>query len=297
MKVKKAKAAPVRRTAGISILCVLISLLACLTIGLQMVRSLTSAEHIQASVENALMDVDLTQVPAADLMADADGDESIAAYIAREIEKNYVIDVEVDEADVQKFLEDSTIIPFIAKEISALADDVRSDGRKAGITERDISRLMWENQEQIEQLVGTELKQKDVDNVISFMEKEGVMEELNVKTIKADEPEVFAGLQVLLSDVTIIVLLVLILGLAVLIVMGYRWNVCRGCGSVGMALMVSGGIFLLLCGAAYVLAAAWSSMISYLIRMVLSGSLLSAVVFFVLGAIGVAVDRITRKQV
>ena len=56
-------------------------------------------------------------------------------------------------------------------------------------------------------------------------------------------------------------------------------------------------IFLLLCGAAYVLAAAWSSMISYLIRMVISGSLLSAVVFFVLGAIGVAVDRITRKQV
>ena len=93
------------------------------------------------------------------------------------------------------------------------------------------------------------------------------------------------------------VLLVLILGLAVLIVMGYRWNVCRGCGSIGMALMVSGGIFLLLCGSAHLLAAAWSTMISYLIRMVLIVSLISAVVFFVLGAIGVAVDRITRKQV
>lgn len=285
-----------RRTAGISVLCVLICLCSLLIITLLTARNVTSEDHLQTAMEDMLTDVDLTQVPAADLVPDADGDESLAAYIVREIKKNYVVEVDVEEEDVQKFLEDSSVIPFLAEKISGLADDVRNNSRSAGITKRDISKLMWDNQEHIEKLVGVKMTQKDVDSVIANLDQEGLLEDLSAKAIKDEEPGAYTGVQVLLSDLTIIGLFVLILGMAALIAMGYRWNVCRTCGSLGATLMVSGGIFLLLCGASYILAMVWNSMISYLIRMVVSGSLLSAVLFFALGAILVAVDRITRKQ-
>ena len=285
-----------RRTAGISVLCVLICICSLLAITLLTVRNATSEEHLQTSLEAMLTEADLTQMPAADLVSDAYEDESMAEYIAREIKKNYVVEVDVEAEDVQKFLENSTIIPFLAEKLSGLADDVRNDSRGAGITKKDISDLMWDNQKQIEKLVGVQMSQKDVDSVINSLNKEGLLEDLSAKAMKSEDPAVYAGAQVLLSDWTIIGLFVLIFGMAVLIAMGYRWNICRTCGSLGVTLMVSGGIFLLLCGASYILAMAWNSMISYLIRMVVSGSLLSSVLFFVLGAILVAVDRITRKQ-
>lgn len=296
VKPKKAKTGPVRRTAGISVLCVLICLCSLLTVTLLTVQNFASHEGLQTSLENVLMNVDLTDVPASDFVADADSDESMAAYIAREIEKSYVIEVDVDEDDVQDFLEDSTFIPFIAREISGLADDVRSDSRGAGITEKEISKLMWDNQRQIEKLVGVKLTQKDVDNVVQKLDQEGVLKDLRARSIKSDAPGAYFGLQVLLSEVTVIVLLVLILGMAVLITKGYGWNVCRSCGSVGVALMVGGGIFLLLSGAAFVLTLVWNSIISYLIQMILNGSLISSAAFFVLGIGLVVVDRITRKQ-
>jgi hypothetical protein len=291
----KVKAAPQRCTAGSAILCVLICLCSLLTISLLMVRSLTTRDFLQASVENALADVDLTQISAEELVPDAEDDESLAAYIARQIEKEYVIDVDVDEDDVQKFLEDSTIISFVAEKFSGMADDIRTDRRGSGITEDDISELMRDNKKQIEKLVGVEMTQHDIDNVLKVINEEGVLEELSAKSIRRSEPAAYFGLQVLLSDVTIIVLIVLILGMAVLIVKSYHWNVCRSCGSIGVALIVGGGIFLLLCGAAFILPLAWNSMISYMIRMVVSGSLISSAVFFGLGVVMVVVDRVTRK--
>ena len=276
-------------------MCVLLCLISVLTITLLAVRNITSEEQLKASVERVLEEVDLTEMPASDLIANADSDESVAAYIAREIKRNYVVDVDIEEEDVQKFLEDSTIVDFLAEKLSGTADNIRYDSLRASITKDDIEDLMWDNQKQIEKLVGVELKQADVDSVLNNLESEGVFEDLKTVNIKEFEPAAYTGVQVLLSNVTLIVMFALILVLCVLIVLCYKWNVCRSCGSVGVTLMVSGGIFLLLCGASYVLTMAWNSMISYLIRMAVNSSLISAVIFFVVGAIMVVVDRITRK--
>lgn len=295
MKPKKVKKVAARRTPAVTILCVLLCLISVLTITLLAVRNITSEEQLKASVERVLEEVDLTEMPASDLIADADSDESVAAYIAREIKRNYVVDVDIEEEDVQKFLEDSTVVDFLAEKLSSTADNIRYDSLRATITKDDVEDLMWDNKKQIEKLVGVELKQADVDSVLDNLEREGVFENLETVNIKEFEPAAYAGVQVLLSNVTLIVMFALILLLCVLIVLCYKWNVCRSCGSVGVTLMVSGGIFLLLCGASYVLTMAWSSMISYLIRMAVNSSLISAVIFFVVGAIMVAVDRITRK--
>ena len=49
-----------------------------------------------------------------------------------------------------------------------------------------------------------------------------------------------------LSDVTLIVLVVLMIGMTVLIAKGYHWNIFQACGSVGTALAYGGGLFLML---------------------------------------------------
>ena len=294
--VKPPKAKKNRRTAGISILCVLMSLLIVLSMGLLTVRNVTNQETLGNAVQDMLLDVDLTQIPASEIMANAEEGQSMAEYIAREIERSYVIEVHVDEEDVQTFLENSDFMPFIAEKFGNYVDDIRNDRRGKGISEQELSELMWDNRYDIEKLVGIPLTQTDVNNVIQKMNQQGMMRDLRAGTLKSTAPEGYAALQIALSDVTIAVLAAVLVILALLIAMGYGWNICRACGSVGMTMLISGGVFLILGLTGLGLKLAVNSLLTYLIGVVLQGGLTFSVVIFVLGAVLVAVDQVTRRS-
>lgn len=284
-----------RCTPGIAILCILISICTLLTISLLTVRAITSRDTLQNSMEYMLVEVDLTMVPASDMINNAEPGQSMAEYIAQEIENSYVVPIQVDAEDVQAFLEDSDFVPFFAQEISQYVDDIRNDRRGDGITEKKLSNLLWDNKTEIEKLTGIPLTQTDVDNVVAKMDQKGLMRDLRAKTLKSASPEGYAAAQVALSDVTIIVAVAVIVALAVFVAMGYGWNILRACGSVGMALLVGGGIFLILGLSGLGMTLVWNSLISYVVSAVLSGGITCAVVTVILGAILVAADRIARK--
>lgn len=293
-KAKKVK--KTRRTAGISILCVLMGLCVFLTIGLLTLRTAANPENLGSSVQDMVLEVDLTQIPASELITNAEAGQSMAEYIAQEIQRSYVVEIHVDEEDVQTFLEDSEFMPFIAEKLGDYVEDVRNDRRGKGISEKELSDLMWDNRRDIEKLVGIPLTQTDIDNVIQKMDEQGLMRDLRAGTLKSTAPAAYTGLQIALSDVTIIVLAVLMVLMTLLIAKGYGWNICRSCGSVGMTLLVGGGIFLVLGLAGLGLRLVENSLISYLIGTVLKGGLTCSVVIFVLGAILVAVDQAARKS-
>lgn len=293
---KPPKVKKVRRSAGISVLCVLMSLCILLTVALLTLRTATRQDTLETAVEEMVGDLDLTQIPASELMSNAESGQSMAGYIAHEIERSYVVEINVDEDAVQTFLEDSDFMPFIAEKLGEYVDDVRNDRRGSGLSEQELTDLMWDNRTQIEELVGIPLTQTDIDNVIQRMDQQGLMRELRAGTLKSTLPGGYAAVQVALSDITILVMAALMVILALLIAKGYSWNICRCCGSVGMTMLVSGGVFLVLGLSGLALRLVENSLISYLIGTVLKGGLTCSVVIFVLGAILVAVDQATRRS-
>lgn len=284
-----------RRTAGASALCVLIFLCSFLLIMLVNVRSLTSQDTLEQSMKEMLSDVDLTRVPARDLIPSADPGDSLAAHIAQEIEKSYVVEIRVDEDDVQEFLEESTFMPYFAEKISEYAADIRNDRRGTGITQRELERLLWENEDEIEDLTGIPLTNQDVAEVLKQAEAEGAIGSLRAKALKEDTPEIYGVARAALSDVTIIVLVVLIIGMAVLLAKSYKWNIFQACGSLGNILSVSGGIFLVLILGAVVLSLVWNSVISHALQAVMVQGLWASGIAFALGIILVIVDKISVR--
>ncbi|MBO4929286.1 MAG: zinc ribbon domain-containing protein [Clostridia bacterium] len=283
------------RTAGAAILCVLIFLCACLSIGLANLNNLTSESLLEQTVENLVMDLDLTTLPARDVIPSAEPGQCMACYIAREIEKNYTVPISVGEEDVQEFLEDSNILPFLAEKLSEYTDDIRNDRRGTGITQRELKELLWDNSRYIEKLTGMPLTQKDVDNVLAKADTDGLMRALQAKTLKKDSPVAYAAARVALSDATAVILAVLMLAMAVLVARSYKWNIFQACGSVGKALAISGGISLGLTFVALLLSLIWNSIISYALRVVFTGGLWAGSVTFILGVVLVVVNKLSKR--
>ena len=284
------------RTAGAVVLCVLIFLCSFLSIVLLNVQSLTSQDILEQSLEEMVLNLDLTRIQASDVLSNAEPGTSVAELIAQEIEKSYVVEVDVDEDDVQEFLEESSFLPFIAEKISEYADDIRNDRRGTGITERELENLLWENEDEIEDLVGMPLTQTDVDNVVAKADTQGLMKSLRAKTLKNDIPVAYSALQIALSEITVIVLVVLMILMALLVAKIYKWNIFQACGSVGTVLTVSGGIFVALTLIALVMNLVWSSIISYALQTVLVKGLMASGITCAIGVVLLVVDLVSKKS-
>jgi hypothetical protein len=296
-KPKKVRTAPVRhrRTAGIAILCGLMVFCSFLTVTLLNLRSLTSESMLEQSMKEMILNLDLTAVPAEELIPSAESGDSLAEYIAQEIEKSYVVEVQVDEDDVQEFLEETTFLPYFAEKLSEFAGDIQNDRRGTGISQRELERLLWENEDEIEDLTGIPLTDQDVANVVDKAGAQGTIGSLRAKTLKENAPAAYSAAQVVLSDVTLIVLVVLMIGMTVLIAKGYHWNIFQACGSVGTALAYGGGLFLMLILVSLALSLMYADVITYALRVVMLQGLRVASVTFGLGVVLAIVDKLSKR--
>lgn len=293
----KSQPRPTKRTRSVGAVLLCILLYGCCVgfILLMNLRTLTSQTVLQNTMENVVMNVDLTEIPAAEVIANADPDTSMAQWIADSIEKSYVVDVDIDENDVQEFLEDSSILPFIAEKASAYMDGIRTGSEDAAISEEELEDLLWDNRDEIEDLVGIPLTQSDVDKVVNQASSKGMLQAFQPQQLEQNVPAVYNVAQVGLSNGLLIGLVLLMLVLSVLVAACYRWNFGQACGSVGITLTVSSGFFVVVSLVGQLLSNSGNSLVMYVVKSILQSCMGVSLTIFILGVILIVVDQVTKK--
>ena len=301
---KSKPAAPRRRKRRKSILaklfCTLIFSCAVTLIIMSILQGLTTSNVMVDSVEKMVQEVDLTKIPASQVIPNAQSDTSMAGWIADVIEDSYTTEVSVDEADVQAFLEDSTILPFIAQKVGGYFDDFRNDTSESVISKEELEDILWENQDQIEDLVGTQLTQQDVEKVVEQVSANGALESITPQTIKQEIPAVYTVAQFSLSEDLLKGLTLAILVLTALVLLCYRFNLLQTLGSVGLALALAGGIFVALIYGVQALNKEYDHLLLYMANSVLQSSTKLPMYLLIGGAAFFVFDKIvllfTRRK-
>lgn len=292
----------VGRTILAVLLCIVIFLWSFATLSLFNIRIATTDENAAATIEAALRTVDLTELPATAVIKNADPELSMAEWILEKTAQNFEGRVTADEDELQEFLEDSDVIPFLSERLSEYVNDVYKGNARKALSADDIEEFLWDERENMKDIFGTEITRDSARRLAKTVEESGVLELLSTRTLKANYSQIYSLANLIMSWwilgilAVILVLLILLLGTA-------NRSILRTFSDTGITLMVASGIWGL-CGLFYlVLPGAWSAIFSFIqpldtiIGSVLKSCLIPTAAVFGTGVVLVLIRVIGKKIV
>lgn len=242
----------VGRTVLAVLLCIVIFIWSFVTLTVLNVRLSTSGELGVKTLETAVRELDLQQIPVSRVFVDLQhSDDSLADWGADKINAYYHGRVDVDGDDLQELLEESTLAEFLAENVEACLADVYNGTDRASVTARDVENLLEDNAALIGDVLGEELSDADIAEAVSAAERSGALELLNAETLQEEGGMLYRSVQITLSWWVIAGLIVVLL-LMILLLSTVERSVLRTLGDTGITLMVMsaiwgiGGLFVLL---------------------------------------------------
>ncbi len=243
---KADKGVLVRRGAGRTVLavllCIVIFLWSFVTLTLFNVRLATNGLQASATIEAALRSVDLTEVAATDLIVNADEDLSLSEWVLGKASELGTIPVTADEDDLQEFLEESDLIPYVSQLLSDSLNDIYQGETRKIIDGDDIEDFLLDNEKDIEQILGQEINHETAGKIAASIEDSGMLDQLSTKFLKNQQPAVYTAVNIGLSW-WVLGGLCLVLVLLFLLLWKVDRSILRACGDAGIVLMVASGIW------------------------------------------------------
>ena len=238
-----------RRGAGRTILavllCTLIFIWSFFTIVLSEVRVATSGSTLTNSLSSAMKDIDLKDISASTLIAgETDPDKTLSDWVVDQIEANYNGRIEVSDTDLDAFIDQSTVGPFLYEKLGAYTHDIYTGSSESGVTAQELEVLLKENAPLIEEVFDLELSDAEIRKIAATAEEAGTLNYLSAEALKQEAAPVYYAAQIGLSwwvigfAVCQVLLFVLLLALV-------NKQALRTCGDVGITLTVASGILVL----------------------------------------------------
>ncbi len=280
--VKKSNAANVllqRDLGGVKgrrALSVILAVIMAICIAVCMLLGVASNIVTKKGVERILDNVELSEI---EIGVDADDDYvTLNEYMYSRLENIY--DFNMSKRELAKFIDKSSFKDFIEKKLWSLVKDILNDDNDTEITETEIARLLYENEELLERMgysLSPSIRSSIVDIIMQdelvYMINEGeLFDELDVEGLEL--------IPILTSVYIRIALIAIIILCAVLIFLANRRTLVLSFKSVGIALICAGGFYLLLAIASAVLPSAVGSgvAVAYYILVAVKGVLSTGVV-------------------
>lgn len=236
---KKAKGILARRGFGRTLLavllCILIFVWSFATLTVLNVRLILSGDHGDALMSSVLSAVDLTKVPADVLVGSSD--LTLTQWAVGQITEHYQGRVHLDDPDLREFLEDSSFVDFLAKELNESFVDVVNGSGKAAVTTAEIEALLTADAEVISDIFGADLSQEEISAIAQSAVDSGALDTLTAKSLKSQVPLVYNSIHYGLSWVCVGIM-GLILVLLILLLGSVNRSILRTFGDTGITLMV-----------------------------------------------------------
>lgn len=227
----------VGRTLVAVLLCVLLFLLSAVTVLLTGVQSLTTENGVKALVGDVVDEVDC--IPASLFSKEAGEDDSVIDLVVDLAQKN---GMKFKKRDLEKLLTDSEFVDVVSEEIYAYISDIRSNGKKAVLDEKDIRNLLKDHDDLIEDTLGLSMSDRVRKDAAENAEKSGVLEYTNARLLKQKVPAVYYGIQYGLSIWVLCILGGLLLLFVILLASVNRWDFVRTTGDLGTTLAAAGAL-------------------------------------------------------
>ena len=201
---------------------------------------------------------------------------------------------------MEKYLEETNLVQVICEKAGLLLEDVYNDANKNKLELEDIQDILYEEAELMEDTMHIPISRMDVYTISMELEESKVMDLLEARTLRKQEPAVYFGLQYGLSYVTIGVFLVLTLVMMVLLAKSNRWNVMHTVKDLGVTLTVLGVVLLLLVVAPVVLPVILSGvegaqLIGIAAKVVFAGFRMPCLITLLTGIVLLVINKVAKK--
>lgn len=232
---KRSGAAKVILTIFLSLLLFITTLLSVVVI---CVRHTTS----EGTVLSILEEVDYSKVFNS-LYTEEYGDSDGGAGTFTEELSNYFEDnfgVTVSDKQIQGFIEDSTVMEFLAEKASAFVSDLYNGTDEFKITKKEVTTLLRENADVIEEHFDVQISDHSVQELSDWMVDDEVLEKISPSALKNENEAVFYSLNIGFSYFTMAILLALVL--LCLVGMGFN-DLSKGAMGAGIVFIIIGALF------------------------------------------------------
>ena len=173
----------------------------------------------------------------------------------RGIEEDF--DIEIKRSSIDKFIEKSDLIPFLADKASGAFQSIMEGRGEIGLTHDEVFDFLTDNRSTLESVFRVTASRSDLEKVANWLVKSGEEETVTVAKIKEESPGLYYGASVGFSYTTLIGFLLFAALMLFLMFRNSPFQACIGAGAVWMLL---GGVPLILTFFSAAIAPLWDAM-------------------------------------
>jgi len=243
---KAAKASAKRKggvVAGSVLLCILVFFFASAFTLLLGFRAATTQDSGAELVKEMFHAVDITEIPAASLVADKDYEGSVADWIVEKAKAENNGKEQFDERDFEKYVEESKLVRELSEHFGSVIWNVREGEDSEELDTDDIRKLLEDDRKMIKKHLNFNITDKDIDKVVAEVEKAKMLEYTSTEFLRDKASGVYYTVQYGLSDVTLLVAAVLLLVSVLLVFLVNGWKLPPVFGDLGITFTVFGILF------------------------------------------------------
>lgn len=218
-------------------LCVLAFIFGTATVMALCIRSTVTADNVAEFIGN----VELSEVEATVIIADAEKEATLADWLIEQLEKRGIDCSALDTSDVEDFLE-ACIIPFVQDEAQEFASALLTGKGKASITLDEIREVVEDSRSYLFRKHGVVMTDENVGSLVRWIDSFGVTEMANTRYLEKEYGETLDTVRLVLSWAAVAVFGALTLVFLVLIWITNK-SLIRNLNSTGIVATAIGGMF------------------------------------------------------
>lgn len=236
------------------ILCIAIFFVSMVPVALVSLRLMTTQRGIEEIIDN----MDLEEMDAASFVTNVEpGEMTAMEYFA--YEANYR-GWNVSAEELEELIEGSGIKTFLAEQVSGILDDVYSGEANYELSVRDVSKLLKDNVDLIEDITGERLTNSQCNEMAALMVEDMDLESLNIEALEEELGDAYKIVRFCLSWWMVAILAGVVFLLALLLWLVNRRSLIRTARDLSIVYLVLGGLLVLICLLPQVLPTVWKDM-------------------------------------
>ena len=269
------------------ILCIAIFFVSMVPIALVSLRLMTTQRGIEEIVDN----MDLEEMDAASFVTNVEpGEMTAIEYFA--YEANYR-GWNVSAEELKELIEGSGIETFFAEQLSGILDDVYSGESNYELSVRDVSKLLKDNADLIEDITGERLTNSQCNEMAALLVEDIDLESVNVEALEEELGDAYKIVRFCLSWWMVAILAGVVFLLALLLWLVNRRSLIRTARDLSIVYLVLGGLLVLICLLPQVLPTVWKDMPPELsLALTLAEPVLEVELYVSLGVVALGVSQL-----
>ena len=215
-----------RRNAGRKALTVILCMVLCVS-GLAAallynIRGIVSAEGAQKLVKEMIVDKELLEMPAEDLL-DVDHYGTVEEYIIDSIAQANGGYISFDDDDFEQYLEKSYVVDLISEKVGSLVEITISGEGKCKLTESELRKALRKDQDLIERYLDIYISDEDIEYAVDELAASDMFGEVEAEDLNM--PEMMTSAQEIVSEDNLWI--VLAVSVFCILIIGFvnRWDI------------------------------------------------------------------------